>query len=857
MANSQEVAQLDAIEKAFNKVNTSIQKTNDSYLTIVGNIESGNQKIKNTTISYDNLAKAQKETSDIQENLTKSNTKLTEAEREIQKIEKERLASIKALDKQRQRGLAQLAKQEAKERELRDAIEKEVKSVNDAKAQNKALRLERDKLNATTEEGIKKTEDYNKVINENSAFLEENADAATQAKINVGRYREDIDAALESSGKFSGGTSSVVNNFIEISQQEGGIKSFFSTLTSGIGSATKAALKFILTPIGAVIAAVVAGIALFSAAISRNEGLADSFGEIWGGVSSIIDELIGRLFKFVGALIKITTGNFKGGFNDLKESVTGFSEAMSNAFEEGKRLKQLQIELAEANIAATTSQEILNQKIQELAVISGDATKSFKEREKAAEDTREAEVKFAETAISLAKDELELITLQVRQAQRQGTVTRTLRQAQADAIRAVIQAEGELTVAIADNDKERSELKQDRLEKDLDILIDGLDNVKTINERIIADERRTFAERQSVLDETTDLAAASFNRQIETIRQFTSAQFDENELLAEQDSIILNEKIRSLGLSEIIEGRLLEIIRERRIANQDLLEAQVELESAAATMLITSLEAQEAAIEESINTRKDILAEAFEENIEAFELEQDAEVQATLAAEEEKTRITEEQEELRRSAKFRTLEAIKQIFGAESKIGKAATAAQAFEAARQNLISLGVITAKNAEGQAKSAAALPFPFNIPLILGTIAQFAGIIGLFKKSKTPRFHTGKKGTPGDGFIAGDSPSGGALSELMTLKTGESMMVDTPTYFSGNKFKGATIHNNKETEAIIRRGEAVNIINFDTISLQKSNAKGLRRIERAINRNKKQSPSLISRDSNYSQQYANRLQ
>jgi len=145
--------------------------------------------------------------------------------------------------------------------------------------------------------------------------------------------------------------------------------------------------------------------------------------------------------------------------------------------------------------------------------------------------------------------------------------------------------------------------------------------------------------------------------------------------------------------------------------------------------------------------------------------------------------------------------------------------------------------------------------QIPFVIGSAAVQAALV---VAQKVPKFHKGKKGTP-DTFIAGDSPTGMAARELVITKGGESYMAETDTLFSGNKFKGATVHNNKETEAIMRAsgGNNVNIINFDTLALQKSNAKGLKRIERAINRNKRQNPSLISRDSNYSQNYANRLQ
>ncbi len=94
-----------------------------------------------------------------------------------------------------------------------------------------------------------------------------------------------------------------------------------------------------------------------------------------------------------------------------------------------------------------------------------------------------AQIESARLGLSTAQQELAIIDLRVDKAVRQGKINRELRQEQADAVAKVTQEEGTLTQVLIENDKIRGELKQDRLEKDLDILIDGFDNVKTINEK--------------------------------------------------------------------------------------------------------------------------------------------------------------------------------------------------------------------------------------------------------------------------------------------------------------------------------------------------------------------------------------
>lgn len=211
--------------------------------------------------------------------------------------------------------------------------------------------------------------------------------------------------------------------------------------------------------------------------------------------------------------------------------------------------------------------------------IADDTTKSFKEREEAAQSAREATEARAAKEIELARNNLKLINTEIGLRRKNGEEIEDLLDRQIEAYREVRAAERELTLSRINNERTQSELQQDRLERDLDILIDGFDNQKSINERRLNDDRLTLAERKAIFEETAKLADDSFAKQIATIQKFTGIQVKANELIAESDAVALNQKIRSLGLSEIIEGRLLEIVRERRTAIQDLAEAEQELAS--------------------------------------------------------------------------------------------------------------------------------------------------------------------------------------------------------------------------------------------------------------------------------------
>lgn len=254
---------------------------------------------------------------------------------------------------------------------------------------------------------------------------------------------------------------------------------------------------------------------------------------------------------------------------DIKDQVDAFTE-LANA----RRQTRIANRDLEKQIADLSAQEQL------LQAVADDATRSFKEREEAAAKADALTKQRASIQLQMAKQNLQYINTEIDLKQKAGQVDDELLDSQVDAYKELRQAESDYRMAVQDNTKRIAELKQDRLERDLDILIDGFDNQKTINERLIADENKTFDERRKILEETRKLSDDSFAKQIETIQKFTGVQVEASELIAEQDAIALNQRIRSLGLSEIIEGRLLEIVRDRKTAIQDLNEAETSLNDA-------------------------------------------------------------------------------------------------------------------------------------------------------------------------------------------------------------------------------------------------------------------------------------
>jgi len=284
----------------------------------------------------------------------------------------------------------------------------------------------------------------------------------------------------------------------------------------------------------------------------------------------------------------LATSLFNGTFATVA-AATGFdrtADSTENLFDKTLALIAAQVALTKAIVQFEKDVRplevrlaVLNGLIAQQQIIAGDSTRSFNTLSAAILKGQTLQVERAAINIRIAKEELEINRERIRIAELAGGAGVDLLDQETAAITKLIDAENELKNEVLENEKELRQIKQDRLEIDLDILIDGFDNQKTINERIIANDRETLAVRAALFQQTVDLANKSFEGQKRVLEDLSKAGIDVESLLA-LDATELAEQIRLLEQSEIINTRTLEVIRERRIVLQDLEDAQQELNEA-------------------------------------------------------------------------------------------------------------------------------------------------------------------------------------------------------------------------------------------------------------------------------------
>ncbi len=464
------------------------------------------------------------------------------------------LATRKKLEESRASGAVELAKEKialqeqnkankeaAKEKlKLVDAYQKESKRLNELRKQYKALAVAEGK-------STKETRKLQKEIGKLDKELKDVDASAGQFQRNVGDYPQVMGNAASSLAE-------VASTALTLSYAFDTVKGALDS--SGEGSENTRKITSALGGVFSQTANVVSGAAL----------------DLWDYGSAVVSN----------------TQSGKGLIESLTDTENQFKrtdKATTNFVEKVKESVDAEVDLTEALIEVEKSMRPLEIRLSKLNglieiqnSIAGDSTRTFEELNAAVLKGQELQVQRSAVLITISKKELDIAKERVRIAQlsSDGTVSVALLDAETQAVIKLADAENALAVEMAENDKEIRQIRQDRLERDLDIFIDGFDNQKTINERIIANEKETLARRAELFEKTTELANKSFESQKKVLEELSKAGIDVDELLG-LDATELQKRIRLLEQSEIIEGRTLEVIRERRTVLQDLEEAQADL----------------------------------------------------------------------------------------------------------------------------------------------------------------------------------------------------------------------------------------------------------------------------------------
>lgn len=267
-----------------------------------------------------------------------------------------------------------------------------VESIKGLTEANKALRKERESLNIATAAGQKRAQEINKQIDANTDKIKANVSAIEQQRMNIGNYRSVLDGMHPALGKVGQGL-------------EAG--------TQGLKAMTKQALQFIATPIGAILAAIVAVFMLLKTAISSNNELLDKFENVTNAITTVLQVLINRVGKLGEAFIAFVSGDFDEAFNKSAEAVGGLGDALSNAVKEGQELLDMSRDLEDAQRNLTVATAKQENVIKSLVVASKNRSLSLSEQEAMLRKALDMERALVQERERIALKDLEITTRQI------------------------------------------------------------------------------------------------------------------------------------------------------------------------------------------------------------------------------------------------------------------------------------------------------------------------------------------------------------------------------------------------------------------------------------------------------------
>lgn len=277
--------------------------------------------------------------------------------------------------------------------DLEIEVEDSIESIDKLTAANKELRKERNALNLQSEQGRKRAQELNAQIDANTAKIKDNVSAIEKQKINIGNYKSALDGVHPAFGKLAQGL-------------EAG--------TSGFKAMTLQALAFIATPIGAIIAALVAVFALLSTALSKNDALMDKLENVTNAVSVVFEVLLSRVAMLGEALIALFNGDIDQAISLTGQAFSGLADEIANAVVQQQLFLDASRELEDSQRALRIETSKTENEIKRLVVAAKNRNLSLEEQEQLLLKALKLEEDLVRTREDLARRDLVITARRLR-----------------------------------------------------------------------------------------------------------------------------------------------------------------------------------------------------------------------------------------------------------------------------------------------------------------------------------------------------------------------------------------------------------------------------------------------------------
>ena len=644
-------------------------------------------------------------------------------------------------------------------RELSIELERENKTIAQARASNTALLKIRNQLNLSTKEGANSARLINERLDENNAFIKENVSQYEQQKINIGNYEGALRSAFPVMGS--------VLNVLKTTRQAL-VDARIATLASGEAngflskSLRTLRLAFISTGIGAIVVAFGSLITFLTStqrgidAVTKvttplrvifqsllgviqrlGENLFDAFSNPRELIASVGESIRTNLINRFNALAKIIrdVSNFKfdeigsdliqagTGVENLgdriKNAASDAGDFFGEAIETGNQLRQLNIDIEQGEADLVLTRAKLLDQIKEQELIAKDTRLSGLERNKASEEA-------LRISRLLSTEEKRILSLKIQQEE----------------------LEQSLNDSGREDLKRLNELRAEQIKRDEE---------ERARELKFISARAAFAKEQAAAAQAAqDLAIKNSEERLELLRTENSLRglsdseaLEQQRIFAFEELQILRQKLDARKISQIkFNTESLKIEQDLRAIEEE--NEQKELER------IKSFEDAKTQLQNEIRLRRELDEQAreelnaqldFEKQVLAFEnlnLQEEEKTQLLALAEEQRGIVLDEikqkfntkqledykkvsQAEIaaRKQNASEVISVTKQVTGILTGLLGDSLGAQLASIAVQAAVEAGLIGITTASSQARNlaqaTASAPPPLNAPFIAAAIAQ----------------------------------------------------------------------------------------------------------------------------------------
>lgn len=324
MASSQEIAQINEIEKGLNSLNATISRTATEYMKLVKTIADNTVVLKEQSVTFDNLGKAQKQTVDNSKQLDSLGKQLAATEEKLKQLEDGRAET--------------LIKNRIAIADNTKAIKDKVKAEQAAEGSLVRMRQKLIELQQAYDKTGTRTKAAAQEIDNLSKEIQKAEFATNRHQRNVGNYADAI----------------------------GGLPGPIGNAVSSIQTMGKSLWALVANPIGATIALIIGALALLYKAFSSTDSGAVKMAGTMKAIGNIMDIVIDRAMSYYKMLWSLVTFDWDGVKKNATDAFGGIGKQILEVTNAGWNYAKVMDDIDDREVAAANRMTKLRVEIETL-----------------------------------------------------------------------------------------------------------------------------------------------------------------------------------------------------------------------------------------------------------------------------------------------------------------------------------------------------------------------------------------------------------------------------------------------------------------------------------------------------------